>query len=335
VRGLWVVIVVALAAPASASAHSLARVGGGQVNYISSDATSLNTLEVGLTDDRIDMRDRTVDGGIDPGPCQPGEIGNDANAWVLQVLCPRSGIGTFHADLGEREDSATISLPFAVVVLGGPGADRLESVGDSADRLEGGDGNDRILAGPAADTLDGGLGADVLDAGAGDDLLRTRDGLADGLACGAGHDRVEADTADVVAADCESVEVVAVAPPDDAGAADDAVAPVVRAGAATLQRLGRRARIRLAATSSERGYVAASGMLQLPGLNLPLQAGRRRIPVAGAGAELTARLRGHSLRAARRALRRGRRVFVRMTVVATDAAGNSSHVKAPRIRLRR
>jgi hypothetical protein len=127
----------------------------------------------------------------------------------------------------------------------------------------------------------------------------------------------------------------AVAPPPEGEAGDDSTAPVVRAGAATLQRVGRSARIRLAATSSERGRIAASGFLDLPGLALPLQSDRRRVTVAGAGVQLTVRLRGRQLRECRKALRRGRRVFVRMRVVATDAAGNSSAVAAPRIRLRR
>jgi hypothetical protein len=326
---------VALVVPATASAHSLVRVGGGQINYISSDATSLNTLDVRLGGERIDIRDGTVDGGIDPGPCEPGAISDDANAYVIQVLCPRGSASGLRADLGEREDTATVNLPFGVTLSGGPGADRLQSAGAGGDTLDGGEGNDRLTAGPGADTLDGGLGTDTLDAGSGDDLVRTRDGLADRITCGDGSDRVEADTADVVAGDCEAVEAIAVVPPDDGGSADDSVAPVVRAGAATVQRLGRRARVRLAATSSERGSIAASGMLQLPGIDLPLQSNRRRISTAGAGAELTIRVTGRNLRLARRALKRGRRVFVRMSVVATDAAGNSAQVKAPRIRLLR
>lgn len=325
---------VAALAPAGAAAHSLVRIGAGQVNYLSEDATSLNSLTMRLSGNDIEVHDPTVDGGMDPGPCRPGEVTPDANAWIVQTFCRRSGITGVRVDLGEREDTATISVPLPVTLLGGPGADRLQT-GQAADRLDGGDGNDRLDAGAGDDQLDAGLGTDTLDAGPGDDDLRSADGLADRLACGDGSDRVQADTADVIAADCESVTRTAVAPPDDAGTGEDTTAPVVRAGGSTLQRVKRAARVRIAATSSERGYVAASGFLDVAGLSLPLQSDRRRVAVAGGGVELTVRLRGRALRECRRALRRGRRVMVRMRVVATDAAGNSAAVAAPRIRLLR
>jgi hypothetical protein len=164
--------------------------------------------------------------------------------------------------------------------------------------------------------------------------MRSADGLAETVACGNGADRVEADTSDTVASDCEAVLRSAVAaPPDAAATGTDRTAPVVRAGASTLQRLTRSGRVRIAATSSERGFVSASGFLQTKGINLPVSSDRRPVRVAGAGALLTLRLKGRSLRVARRALARKRRVSVRLGVVATDAAGNSSHVRAPRIRL--
>jgi len=321
-------------APAVAGAHSLVRVGGGQLNYVAEDATSLNSLTVRLSGGDIELRDPTVDGGMDPGPCRPGDITNDANAWIVQVFCGRSGITRLHADLGEREDVVNVALPIPATLLGGPGADRL-TTGAPNDRLEGGEGNDRLDGGGGDDELDGGLGTDTLTGGAGDDVLRTADGLADRVDCGDGADRVEGDTVDVVEANCESVSRTAVAPPPEGEAGDDSTAPVVRAGGSTLQRVGRRARVKIAATSSERGFLAASGFLDVAGLSLPLQSDRRRVSVAGGGVELTVRLRGRALRECRRALRRGRRVLVRMRVVGTDAAGNSAAVRAPRIRLRR
>jgi Ca2+-binding RTX toxin-like protein len=320
--------------PAGAAAHSLVRSNGGQVNYLSEDATSLNTLTIRLTGDEIELRDPTVDGGMDPGPCRPGEVTEDANSWIIQTFCGRSGIAGLRVDVGEREDTATITVPVPVSLLGGPGADRL-TTGLAADRVDGGDGNDRVDAGAGDDTVDGGLGTDTLAGGAGADLLRTADGLPDRIACGEGADRVEADTVDAVEADCESVTRSAVAPPPEGAAGDDTTAPVVRAGASTLQRVGRSARVRLFATSSERGFVAASGFLDVAGLALPLQSDRRRVRVAGGGVQLTVRLKGRALRETRRALRRGKRTVVRMRVVATDAAGNSAAVTAPRVRLRR
>ncbi|MGH2947419.1 MAG: calcium-binding protein, partial [Solirubrobacteraceae bacterium] len=213
------------ALPAAATAHSVVRIGGDTVNYLSVDATSLNTLTGRMTGGRIELRDRTVDGGIDPGPCDPGEITNDANAWIVQVFCSRRRVDKLNIDLGEREDSATIDVPLPVTLLGGPGSDVL-ATGAGADRVRGGDGNDRLDAGPGDDVLDGGLGYDVLEGGEGDDLIRSADGLADRVACGPGRDRVEADTVDEVASDCEDVQRRPVVPPADAGAtADDRTPP--------------------------------------------------------------------------------------------------------------
>ena len=320
-------------APATAGAHSLVRVNGPELAYISADATSLNTLQARVSGGEYELRDPTVDGGSDPGSCRPGDISDDANGYIIQVFCRSAGIERARVDLGEREDSATIALPIPVTLLGGPGADRL-TTGVPSDQISGGDGNDVVRAGGGADTIDGGAGVDALDGEAGDDLLRTADGLSDRVACGSGSDRVEADTVDEVAGDCESVSRTAVAPPPEAaGTGSDAVAPVVRAGAYTLQRLTRSGRVRVLATSSERGHVSASGFLQTRGANLPISSDRREVGAAGGGATLTVRLRGRSLREARRAIARRRPATVRLAVVGTDAAGNSAQARAPRIRL--
>ena len=321
-------------APATAGAHSLVRIGGATVRYASADATSLNTLTVRIAGDRIEFRDATVDGGIDPGSCDPGDISNDANAWIVQALCPRAGMSEVNVDLGEREDRATIDVPLRVVLLGGPGSDILRT-GASPDQVRGDTGNDDLATGAGADVVDGGLGYDVLDGGDGDDLLRDADGLSDRITCGPGSDRVEADTLDIVGADCEAVERRLVVPPPDAGStADDRTAPRVQAGGSTLQRVGRR-RVRVLATSSERGFLAASGFLEVAGILLPLQSDRKRVTVAGGGAELTIRLSKRHLRLCRQAFRRGRRASIRMWAVGTDLAGNSRRAKPVRIRLRK
>ncbi len=318
--------------PATAAAHSVVRFAGDAVRYTSEDATSLNTLTVRIDGDRIDFTDRNVDGGIDPGTCDPGEISNDANAWILQALCPRAPVARLHIDLGEREDRATVEVPLPLVLLGGPGADILRT-GAGADQVSAGDGNDDVASGAAADVVDGGLGFDVLDGGEGDDLLRDADGLADRIACGPGADRVDADTADVVAADCEVVARTAITPPSGVSV-DDRRAPTVRAGGPVRQRLRPR-RVHLLATSSEPGFLAASGSLDVAGISLPVQSTRKRVAVAGGGAKLTVKLSRRHLRLARRALARGRRASLRMFAVATDLAGNSRQAKPMRIRLRR
>ncbi len=318
-------------APATAGAHSLVRIGGDTVRYHSVDATSLNTLTVRIAGDRIDVSDRTVDGGIDPGPCEPGAISDDANAWIVQALCPRAGMTELNIDLGEREDRATIDVPLRVVLFGGPGSDVLRT-GASADEVRGDAGNDNLATGPGNDVVEGGLGYDVLAGNEGNDTLRDADGLADRISCGPGADRVEADTTDVVAADCELIARTFVAPPADA-AANDGTAPVVRVGGPTLQRL-RRGRVHLLATTSERGFLAASGRVDVGGISLPVQADRKRVSVAGGGARLTVRLTRRHVRLCRRALKRGRRASVQMWAVGTDLAGNSRRAKPIRIRLR-
>ena len=117
-------IVVAAALPAGAEAHSLVRPAGQLVSYLSEDATSLNTLTVRVSGGRIEFRDPTVDGGMDPGSCTPGDVTPDSNSWIIQTFCPQSGVRRVRIDLGEREDTATVALPMAATVIGGPGADR-------------------------------------------------------------------------------------------------------------------------------------------------------------------------------------------------------------------
>ncbi|MDP9384063.1 MAG: hypothetical protein M3P50_02315, partial [Actinomycetota bacterium] len=182
-----------LAWPAAAGAHSIVRVNGAELTSLSADATSLNTLTVRLTGSDIELRDPTVDGGMDPGSCRPGDV--DRAGFIVQAFCPRDGVRLVRLDAGDREDTLTADIPLAVALLGGDGADKLRS-GPADDTLTGDAGDDSLAAAAGRDTLIGGLGIDVLDGGAGDDTLRSRDGLADTVRCGDGADTVDADTAD-------------------------------------------------------------------------------------------------------------------------------------------
>jgi len=335
-------------APPGASAHSLARKRGDRIVYVARDATSLNALTVRVVGDEIALRDTAVEGGIDPGPCRPVDVA-PRSGWIVEVRCPSRDIAGLDADLGDREDRASMTVPLPAVLRGGPGADELRGNaafdvllgGNGADRIAGGGGRDRIAGDAGDDTLegedgdddiDGGLGRDRIDGGVGADAVHARDGQADGIVCGAGEDRVEADTLDEVAGDCERVGRVAVPPPPEPGPAGaDGRSPRVRAGAARRQAPGR---VRILATSSERGVLSASGYLDAGGVSLPVQGDRRRVAVGGAGVALRVRLGGRARRAALRALRRGRRATLRMGVVGTDRSGNSRLVAAPPIRLR-
>ena len=332
-RALSLAVAVALLAPATASAHSLVRIGGQTVSYLSADATSLNTLIVRNAGGRIELSDRTVDGGIDPGTCDPGAISDDANAWIVQVFCSRRRVERLHIDLGDREDTATVAVAMPATVLGGPGSDTLR-LGAGADRLQGDHGNDQVAGGGGSDVVDGGLGYDRLEGGDGDDQMRSADGLADRVSCGPGRDSADADTVDEITGDCEQIDRRPVVPPADAGeSADDRVGPVVHAGGKTLQRVGRRS-VKLLATSSERGFLAASGSLSVGGISLPLQSTRKPVSVAGGGVSLIVKLTSSQVRRVRRARRRGRPASIRMWAVGTDLAGNSTRAPAILIRLR-
>ncbi|MGI9098983.1 MAG: hypothetical protein ACR2H2_10935 [Solirubrobacteraceae bacterium] len=324
----------AAVAPTGAAAHSLVRPAGTVVSYISADATSLNTLVVRASGSRIEFRDPTVDGGMDPGDCTPGDVSADANAWIIQTFCPAAGVRSVRLDLGEREDTATVSLTIPTTLLGGAGADRLTG-GPAADQLSGDDGDDMLAGGGGADVVIGGLGVDEVSGDAGDDDVRIRDGIQDVVRCGDGADKVDADTLDEVNADCEAVTRTLTAAPPGASGARDRVAPRVEVGAPARQRIGRSRRVRVFARSTESGFVAASGALSIDGLALPLKVLRRPITVAGAGAELAVTLTRARWRQALRKLRKRRPVTVRLTVVATDRAGNSRAARPVTIRLLR
>jgi hypothetical protein len=349
-----IVVVVLLACPGAAQAHSLLRAGGGTLSYRALDATSLNTLTVQVTGGDLRFRDPTVDGGLDVGTCRPGDV--DQQGYVIEGYCPLAGANGLYVDVGDREDTVSVTAPLPVTLRGGTGADVLSS-GDLADDVEGGDGNDaldggggrdRLYGGDGADDLRGGAGddavfgeagADRLDGGDGDDYIDARDGSADTVACGAGADRVEADELDQVALDCEIVTRPGGGPPPGpppAGTpATDRTPPRLSVRAARVQRIARTRRLRLMATASEPGAVAASGYLDVGGLRLPLRSSRRKVSAAGGRVTITMPLDRRAMRHCLRAFRRHRKALVRLGVVATDVAGNSAQKRAPTITLRR
>jgi len=344
---------VTVALPPAAGAHSLVRTANGEVAYLSTDAVSLNTLVVKRSGANLDLRDPTVDGGLDPGSCAPGEVTTDANAWLIQVLCPAGGANRLRIDLGDREDTALVQVDIATTLLGGTGADRMTSAGGADaiagddgddviktgggdDQANGGDGDDDLDGGAGNDTIEAGLGVDIVSAGDGNDDLRVRDGVADTVRCGGGEDKVDADTLDDVGLDCEHISrLPTAAPPDGGTTGRDRTPPRVRVGGATVQRAGKRYRAKLLATSSERGTISASGFMDVSGLSLPVSTDRQRVGVGGGGVELTFKLNARERREATRAWKRKRKVTLRLGVVGIDRAGNSSQVKAPAIRLLR
>lgn len=324
-------LVVVLAWPAAAGAHAIIRESGSEVSFLSDDATSLDTLTIRADGARLALRDPTVDGGMDIGSCEPGETSD--RGFVIEAFCRLAGITLLRVDVGDREDTFRTDLPIRVLLFGGDGADVLVT-GPADDTVVGETGADELTSGAGNDSVTGGLGADRVDAGPGDDTINVRDGIADEVRCGDGADEVDADTTDTVAGDCESVSRTATPPPAEASDAADTTAPRVSARGAKRQRL-RGSGIRLRGSSSERGTMAASGFLELGGERLPVRSRRIKLSSADENVAVPIRLSRSQLARARRALSRGRRVSVRVTVVVTDAAGNSGAARAVRVRLRR
>nr|MDQ5808419.1 hypothetical protein [Actinomycetota bacterium] len=191
-----------------ASAHSVMKVDGETIHYTANDDVSLNDLSVTVQGSDLRFVDRGADGGITPpSECSPGET--NAQGWIVEVTCPRSGITTLRIDVGEAQDKVTAELPLNVIAVGGTGADTI-STGDGADTINGGaandtvrsaGGNDQLVgdvgddslsAGAGDDVVQAALGADTADAGPGNDDVRVRDGLPDRAICGEGADKVQA-----------------------------------------------------------------------------------------------------------------------------------------------
>jgi hypothetical protein len=317
------VLLGAAALPASAGAHAIVSLDGATIVYTARDATSQNTLTAAVTADRVRFRDPTVDGGIDPGPCDPGEV--DGNGFIIEVRCPRSADTRLRIDVADREDSVRVG--------------EVSGAAPVASSVSGGVGADNLIGGGAADLLDGGPGEDTLNGGAGDDELRARDDAADRVTCGDGNDRAEIDAADVVDDTCEAVDRADPAPgggpsPPPAGG-PDTTPPRVEGGALTFQRIGRSRTLRVLATASEVAQLAAGATVVVAGQRFTFSPARARVRVAGGGATLRLRLGRAAWNAIRRALARRRRLSAIVTVVATDGAGNSSATRLPRIRLAR
>jgi Ca2+-binding RTX toxin-like protein len=356
-RALLLSLLAALCSAAPASAHSVMKVESGTIHYTANDDVSLNDLSVTVRGSDLRFYDPGADGGITPAAeCAAGaETDNQGNP--VEVFCPRSGITTLRIDVGEAQDKVTVQLPLAVLVLGGRGADTV-TTGDGADVVNGGEANDTIRTGNGNDqlvgdvgddqlfgeggddTLQGAQGADTVDAGAGNDTVRVRDGAVDRGTCGDGNDSAQADAADVLDA-CEAVDKPEgdPAPPPDGGGGGpaplDTAAPRVRAGGSTLQRVGRSGRLTVLATVSEVAEVVGGGYVTIGERRFAFRAARTRVGVGGGGVRLRLTLARKDARRLWRLLRGRRKAVARVSVVATDEAGNSASKRLPRIAVRR
>jgi Ca2+-binding RTX toxin-like protein len=169
-------------------------------------------------------------------------------------------------------------------VIGGNAAETIDA-GAGDDRVEGGFGDDAILGGPGKDTIyadkvgsNCGL-FESCDVPVGNDTIDARDGEVDTIDCGVGADRAVVDAADVVAANCETVDragTVVVPPP-----AEGATKP----GTGTRGTAARRARLTLSSVRA--------GDLRTRGLRVRV-VGARRGTVT-----LVARIRGRRVASGR------------------------------------
>jgi hypothetical protein len=214
-------------------------------------------------------------------------------------------------------------------VLAGGGDDKITG-SDAIERIDGGAGNDRLEGGKNHDVLTGGAGEDLLYADEtssscnesfpescvryGNDVVYAVDGQVDGIDCGAGTDRVEADPDDVVAANCETVVRKGAVGPGPGAGPDPKPGPGTGPGAgpqggAQLAVVGGKLRaaltkglsVRLSGMSPGRTRVVASvGARTVGGATVQV----------GADGAATARIR--FTKAARRTLARKRSVTLRV-----------------------
>lgn len=305
-----------LAAAGTAAGHGVITLRGGTLGYVSDDAPSASRLEIRGALASVSVHDPGVVGGLRaPAACRPGRA-NGAGE-VVEYVCPAAGLRAVRVDVGPNRDDALLAVPWPASVRGASGADRIQGP-DTASTLLGDQGNDQLTGGAGEDEILGGSGLDRIDGGGDDDRLETADGLRDELACGPGHDSVRADTFDAVAVDCEDVVRTYVAPPPGAPDPDDRTAPRLTIVAA---RAAPRA-VRLVARSSEPGELAVSGFVRAGGIHSPLRSVTRRVPAASKPTKVRLALTAAQRRRVRRDLRSGRRPSVRLTVAASDGAGN-------------
>jgi Putative metal-binding motif len=166
------VALVLLAPAAVAHANGTFSVSGSQVIYLAQtgDTDDIAIFQVG-TEIRL-----TRFGGATVGPgANCHFVGGDFDT----IDCDAAGVSSILLLLGDQNDIASVSSSVTLPVM-----------------LNGGDGNDALFGGGGIDTFDGGLG---------DDNIVARDGHAEQVNCGQGHDTAITDDADTRIS-CEEVE---------------------------------------------------------------------------------------------------------------------------------
>ena len=321
-----------LGTPASAEAHSVVRIGGNTVTYLSADATSLNTLIVRTAGQRIEFSDRTVDGGIDPGSCDPGAI--NQSTWIVQVFCSRERLDAVRIDLGEREDRATIDLPLPVDPARWPRLRR--AAGRGRPPIASRAATAMTTWGPAAATT----WSTAVWAMTWSAAMTATTSCAWPTACWTASSAARGVTASMPTRSTTSPSTARTFPAARSSRRRTPVRPTTASGracspAGTSASGWAAAAFAFSRPPASAGSSPPPGFVDVGGISIPIQSDRRPVTVAGGGVELTVRLKGGSLRRCRRAVQRGRPCSIRMWVVGTDLAGNSTRARPIRIRLRR
>jgi hypothetical protein len=195
---------------------------------------------------------------------------------------------------------------------------------------------DTLAGDAAANRIDGGAGSDTINAGDGPDTVLLRDGVSDHADCGGADDTVQSDVAGLdVLTGCEQVDFAPFADPGQAGGDSGAVTGASSTADTTLTfRFAARARQRLGRHGIVKGSLLCPDEACTGEVSSKLTIGRtaRRsahtttLVAAGTAKVIRLKLSARSLRRARAALRHGKRVSLKVTAVARDAAGNQRRV---------
>jgi Ca2+-binding RTX toxin-like protein len=146
-------------------------------------------------------------GGGGPGGGAPGggSGGAGPDDPIRHGGCSNELHGSTGPDVldGGTDGDLILALGGNDMVRGRDGDDCLVG-GSGSDRLLGGAGYDRLTGGSGADRLNGGEGRNAYDAGSGNDQVDSRNGRAETVRCGPGHDAARADANDRLVG-CEHV----------------------------------------------------------------------------------------------------------------------------------
>jgi Ca2+-binding RTX toxin-like protein len=202
---------------------------------------------------------------------------------------------------------------------------------------------DKLTGDAAANRIEGGGGSDAINAGDGPDTVLLRDGISDHADCGAATDTVQSDVAGLdVLTGCEHVDFAPFVDPGQPGGDGGGAGPSGPAADTTLtfrftakarQRLGKRGVVTGSLLCPDEACTGAVSSKLTIGRTARRAAHTTTQVAAGTAKVVKLKLGARNLRRARAALRHGKRVSLKVTAIARDAAGNRQTVTRT-IRLR-